>query len=74
MSDAHTWGMSAPSLPRPRRPGIQGVVTEKHLALAELEFPGISVFYRRVRAQPEPPLTFLDLLARFGAFGPVTRS
>lgn len=49
-------------------------MTEKHLALAELEFPGISVFYRRVRAQPEPPLTFLDLLARFGAFGPVTRS
>lgn len=50
------------------QPGLQGLITEQHLDLAEREFPGIAGFYRWVIEQPEPPRTFLDLVTRFGAF------
>jgi hypothetical protein len=44
------------------REGLRGFVTERHFAMAEEEFPGISSFYA---ACSPKPFTFLDLLARF---------
>lgn len=51
--------------PRPRR--LAGAIDERHLQLAEAEFPGIGAFYRGLRTQ-DAPRTFLELLVRFGAF------
>jgi hypothetical protein len=52
------------------RTGLSGVLTERHLDLAEAEFPGLSRFYERCIPRPA---TFLELLARFGAFEPFAR-
>jgi hypothetical protein len=43
---------------------LQGVITERHFALAEVEFPGIERFYRE---SPVKPRTFLELVWRFTA-------
>ncbi len=42
--------------------GLQGFVTERHFALAEKEFPGISHFYATCSPKPR---TFLELLTLF---------
>lgn len=39
--------------------GMNGFITERNLAEAEVEFPGIEVFYRGLRSKPS---TFLELL------------
>jgi hypothetical protein len=57
--------------------GLKGVVTERDFAAAEIEFPGITRFYRRCRPRPT---TFLDLMWRFSGdmaslvFGPIAQS
>lgn len=62
--------MSSELEPRCERHRLEGVITDKHLNLAEREFPGIRGFYLRASEGPEPPATFLDLLVRFGLFTP----
>ena len=44
--------------------GLRGFITERHLDQAEVEFPGITVFYATCRPAPR---TFLDLVARYVA-------
>jgi hypothetical protein len=41
---------------------LQGYITEKHLAEAESEFPGISRYFA---ACPEKPKTFLQLVWQY---------
>ena len=42
--------------------GLKGFVTERHFAMAEEEFPGISSFYAACSPKPK---TFLDLVVLF---------
>lgn len=53
------------------RPHLEGLLDERDLDLADREFPGLRAFYEAELSRPTPhPRTFLELLARFGAFGP----
>jgi len=60
--------------PRARRargtPRLEGLITEQHLDLAELEFPGIARFFEACCRDGAGPRSFLELLARFDAFCP----
>jgi hypothetical protein len=42
--------------------GLRGFITDRHLADAEVEFPGIVGFYQECAVRPR---TFLDLLRLF---------
>jgi hypothetical protein len=47
---------------------MKGFITDRHLAEAELSFPGISAFCASLTAKGCAPRTFLDLVAAF-SFG-----